>query len=39
MELFHCIVEKFVDKEEILRTISNTGIYCSCGKVGTGFLV
>jgi hypothetical protein len=26
---------KIVDKKEILRTVSNTGIYCSSGKVGT----
>jgi hypothetical protein len=30
---------KIVDKEEILRTISNTGIYCSSDKVGTVCLV
>jgi hypothetical protein len=27
------------DKEEILRTVSNTGIYCSSDKVGTVYLV
>jgi hypothetical protein len=26
---------KTVDKKEILRTVSNPGIYCSTGKVGT----
>jgi hypothetical protein len=26
---------KFVDKKEILHTVSNTGIYCSSDKVGT----
>jgi hypothetical protein len=26
---------KIVDKKEILRTVSNTGIYCSTDKVGT----
>jgi hypothetical protein len=26
---------KIVDKKEILRTVSNTGIYCSSDKVGT----
>jgi hypothetical protein len=30
---------KIVDKKEILRTVSNTGIYCSSGKVGTVHLV
>jgi hypothetical protein len=30
---------KIVDKEEILRTVSNTGIYCSSDKVGTVYLV
>jgi hypothetical protein len=30
---------KFVDKQEILRTVSNTGIYCSSDKVGTVYLV
>jgi hypothetical protein len=29
---------KIVDKE-ILRTVSNTGIYCSSDKVGTVYLV
>jgi predicted transport protein len=27
------------DKKEILRTVSNTGIYCSSDKVGTVYLV
>jgi hypothetical protein len=30
---------KTVDKKEILRTVSNTGIYCSSDKVGTVYLV
>jgi hypothetical protein len=30
---------KIVDKEEILRTVSNTGIYFSSDKVGTVYLV
>jgi hypothetical protein len=30
---------KIVDKEEILRTVSNTGIYCSSDKVGTIYVV
>jgi predicted transport protein len=30
---------KTVDKKEILRTVSNTGIYCSSDKVGTVCLV
>jgi len=30
---------KNVDKKEILRTVSNTGIYCSSDKVGTDYLV
>jgi hypothetical protein len=30
---------KIVDKKEILRTVSNTGIYFSSGKVGTVSLV
>jgi hypothetical protein len=30
---------KTVDNKEILRTLSNTGIYCSCDKVGTLYLV
>jgi hypothetical protein len=28
-----------VDKKEILRTVSNTGIYCSSDKVDTVYLV
>jgi hypothetical protein len=28
-----------VDKKEILRTVSNTGNYCSSDKVGTVYLV
>jgi hypothetical protein len=30
---------KISDKKEILRTVSNTGIYCSSDKVGTVYLV
>jgi hypothetical protein len=30
---------KIVDIKEILRTVSNTGIYCSSDKVGTVYLV
>jgi hypothetical protein len=30
---------KIVDKKEILRTVSNAGIYCSSDKVGTIYLV
>jgi hypothetical protein len=30
---------KIVDKKEILRTLSNTGIYCTGDKVGTVYLV
>jgi hypothetical protein len=30
---------KIVDKKEILRAVSNTGIYCSSDKVGTVYLV
>jgi hypothetical protein len=30
---------KTVDKKEMLRTVSNTGIYCSSDKVGTLYLV
>jgi hypothetical protein len=30
---------KIVDKKEILRTVSNTGVYCSSDKVGTVYLV
>jgi predicted transport protein len=30
---------KIVDKKEILRTVSNTGMYCSSDKVSTVYLV
>jgi hypothetical protein len=30
---------KIVDKKEILRTVSNTGIYCLSDKVGTVYIV
>jgi hypothetical protein len=36
ISLYSC---KIVDKKEILRTVSNTGIYCSSDKVGTVYLV
>jgi hypothetical protein len=30
---------KIVDRKEILRAVSNTGIYCSSDKVGTVYMV
>jgi hypothetical protein len=30
---------KIVKKKEILRTVSNTGVYCSSDKVGTVYLL
>jgi predicted transport protein len=30
---------KIVDRKEILRTVSNIGIYCSSDKVGTVYLI
>jgi hypothetical protein len=39
IELFHCTIPKIVDEKEILRTVSDTGIYCSSDKVGTVYLV
>jgi hypothetical protein len=30
---------KIVDKKEILRTVSNTAVYCSSDKVSTVYLV
>jgi hypothetical protein len=30
---------KIVDKKEILRTVSKTGIYCSSDKVGIVYLI
>jgi hypothetical protein len=36
VSLYRC---KIVDKKEILRTVSNTGIYYSSDKVGTVYLV
>jgi hypothetical protein len=30
---------RIVDKKERLRTVSNSGIYCSSDKVGTVYLV
>jgi predicted transport protein len=30
---------KIVDKKEIARTVSNTGIYCSSDEVNTVYLV
>jgi hypothetical protein len=32
-------ISKIFDKKEILRTFSNTGIYCSSDKVGTVYVV
>jgi hypothetical protein len=32
-------ISKIVDKKEVLRTVSNTGIYCSSDKVGTPYIV
>jgi hypothetical protein len=36
VSLYSC---KIVDKKEILRAVSNTGISCSSDKVGTVYLV
>jgi hypothetical protein len=36
ISLYNC---KTVDKKDILRTVSNTGIYCSSDKVGTVYVV
>jgi hypothetical protein len=30
---------KIVDKKIILHTVSNTGIYCSSDRLGTGYIV
>jgi hypothetical protein len=30
---------KIVDKKEVLRTVSNTSIYCSSDKIGTVYVV
>jgi hypothetical protein len=30
---------KIIDKKEVLRTVSNKGIYCSSDKVGTVYTV
>jgi hypothetical protein len=30
---------KIIDKEKVLRTVSNNGIYCSSDKVGTVYPV
>jgi hypothetical protein len=38
-ELCSAVLEKIVDKEEMLLTVSNTGIYCSSGKVCTVYVV
>jgi hypothetical protein len=38
-ERFSLYSSKIVDKKETLRTVSNTGIYCSCDKVGAVYLV
>jgi predicted transport protein len=32
-------ISEIVDKKEILRPVSNTGIYCSSDKVGAVYLV
>jgi hypothetical protein len=32
-------ISKIVDNGEILRTVANTGIYCSSDKVGTVYLI
>jgi hypothetical protein len=32
-------ISKTVDKKETLRTVSDSGIYCSSDKVGTVYLV
>jgi hypothetical protein len=32
------IQKEIVDKKEILRTVSNTAVYCSNGKVGTVYV-
>jgi hypothetical protein len=39
IELYHCTVPKLLMRNEILRTVSNTGIYCSSDQVGTVYLV
>ena len=36
ISLYSC---KIVDKKNILRTVSNTGIYCSSDKIGTRCVV
>ena len=36
ISLYSC---KIVDKKEILRIVSNIGIYCSNDKVGTVYLI
>jgi hypothetical protein len=38
IELVHCS-SKTVDKKERLRTVSDTGVYCSSDIVGTVYLV
>jgi hypothetical protein len=30
---------KIIDKKKVLRTVTNTGIYCPSDKVGTVYLV
>jgi hypothetical protein len=37
--MFHCNSSKPVDKNEILRTVSNACIYCSSDKLDTAYLV
>jgi hypothetical protein len=38
ISLFHCRIPKLLIRK-ILRTVSNTGIYCSSDKVGTIYRV
>jgi hypothetical protein len=38
IELFHCTVPKLLIRK-ILRTVSNTCVYCSSDKVGTVYLI
>jgi hypothetical protein len=38
IEIVHCTAPKLLIRKEILRTVSNTGIYCSSDQVGTIYL-
>jgi hypothetical protein len=38
-EVISLYSSKIVDKKEILRTVSNTGIHCSSDEVDTVYLV